>query len=145
MYSPRSSSVPRIRNVVAVPRSFAPCSVAPSWLQGGAENGALSSRQGKRRWEWYSAYHSRFRSILRVLFLAQNNAQSVPPQRPMAGPSNAPLAFNFSQLSVRLLSAPFPFMYSKFPLLPTGETVASVARPPSAAGGRVEGGVGRRR
>ena len=57
-------------------------------------------------------------------------------------PSNAPLAFNFSQLSVRLLSAPFPFMYSKFPLPTNGETVASVALPPSGplqlAGGRVE-------
>ena len=60
------------------------------------------------------------------------------------GPTRASPAFNFSQLSVRLLSVPFPFMYSKFPL-PAGRTEKrphpSPARPPQLERGREGGGV----
>ena len=86
--------------------------------------------KSKRRWE-----HTAFE-----VGSGNLHSQASPGVR-RAGPTRASPAFNFSQLSVRLLSVPFPFMYSKFPL-PAGRTEKrshpSPARPPQLERGRVE-------
>ena len=129
-------SVPR--NVVVVPRSFAR-SVPPPRGRGcrPAENGALSSQKASA--DGRTVCHSRLGRFSPFYSLPQNNAQSVPREgRGRAQPGAR--AFNFSQLSVRLLSAPFPFMYSKFPLRRNGR----IRRPPALRPPQLEGGWMRR-
>ena len=62
--------------------------------------------------------------------------------RTEAGPASPchGLAFRCSQLSVRLLSAPFPFMHSKFPFLPRKN--GRIRRPPAPAAACRRGGGG---